>query len=227
MNTQPIEKRIKTDGLELEIVDMFLTIQGEGPFSGQRAVFIRLAGCNLKCPGCDTDYTKDRRHVGTEKLVHSLQYLTNAPTLVVITGGEPFRQNITPLADALLNAGHKVQVETNGAFPPSPNFPENVTIVCSPKTGSVNPKLALRANCYKYVLHADSVDTTDGLPMQVLDHSVKGRVYRTERLVPIYLQPTDSLNIAQNHRNTQAAVQSCLNFGHILQLQIHKLIGVE
>ena len=52
MNTQPTEKR--TNSQNLDITEIFFTIQGEGPFSGHRAVFIRLAGCNLQCPACDT-----------------------------------------------------------------------------------------------------------------------------------------------------------------------------
>ena len=47
-------------GNSLEVVDLWQTIQGEGPFAGMRAIFIRLAGCNLQCPFCDTDYTSKR-----------------------------------------------------------------------------------------------------------------------------------------------------------------------
>ncbi len=227
MNTQPIEKRVSSNGIELDIHNVFPTIQGEGPFSGERAVFIRLAGCNLQCPGCDTNYTEGRKVTPTEDVLMVVLASYHAPALVVITGGEPFRQNITPLVEALLTLGYRVQIETNGSLPPSPNFPTNATIVCSPKTGSVNSVIADRADCFKYVLHADGVNPDDGLPMTALDHSCKPHVYRPTRSVPIYIQPMDSLNIAQNGRNMQAAVRSCVKHGHTLQLQIHKIIGVQ
>jgi len=51
MNQQPIEKQFLHPKGDLEVHSIFLTIQGEGPFTGQRAVFVRLAGCNLQCPG--------------------------------------------------------------------------------------------------------------------------------------------------------------------------------
>ena len=227
MNTQPIEKRITSDGLNLDVHDVFLTIQGEGPFSGERAVFVRLAGCNLQCPGCDTDYTTARVQMLTGDVV--LQVIDQAPDpiLVVITGGEPFRQNITPLVETLLTLGYRVQIETNGSLSPSPNFPARAIIVCSPKTGSVDKVIADRADCFKYVLHEDAVNLEDGLPIRALDHSCKPYVHRTTRDVPVYLQPMDSVNLAQNARNLQVTVESCMKYGYILQLQIHKIIGVE
>src|SRR3954467_9071958 len=48
---------VRSDGNSLSIHSIFYTLQGEGPYSGCPAVFMRLAGCNLQCPGCDTDYT--------------------------------------------------------------------------------------------------------------------------------------------------------------------------
>ena len=53
-NGQPIEKVQRTFDGTLEVHSIFKTIQGEGPFCGTPAVFIRLAGCNLQCPWCDT-----------------------------------------------------------------------------------------------------------------------------------------------------------------------------
>ena len=227
MNKQAVEKRIASSGITLDLHSIFLTIQGEGPFSGERAVFVRLAGCNLQCPGCDTDYTEGRKEVPAEDVLSIVLALHPAPALVVITGGEPFRQNITPITEALIMLGYRVQIETNGSLPPSPEFPTDATIVCSPKTGSVHPVIADRADCFKYVIHADSVNPDDGLPLRALDHTCKPHVYRPRTPVPIYLQPMDVVNIAQNERNTQAAVKSCMKYGYILQLQIHKIIGVE
>ena len=55
INKQPIEKREPSYEGTLQVHSIFKTIQGEGPFCGTPCVFVRLAGCNLQCPACDTD----------------------------------------------------------------------------------------------------------------------------------------------------------------------------
>jgi organic radical activating enzyme len=149
-------------------------------------------------------------------------------TLVVITGGEPFRQDIAAFANLLIDMGHPVQIETNGTLPPSEGLDARVVVVCSPKTGKINPIMLKRLDCFKYVLHSESV-TENGLPIKALGHSAKPFVAQPPEgnRKPVYLQPMDSKNIAQNERNNAAVLKSCLDNGYILQLQIHKLIGVE
>lgn len=237
MNNQPIEKRVRnSDGRTLNIVSVFPTLQGEGPFTGRRAIFVRLAGCNLQCPLCDTDYTTNRRNVSVSSIVETIQSLLPrvqssygaSNPLVVITGGEPFRQRVAILANMLIELGFDVQIETNGTLAPEADLHHSVVIVCSPKAGGINPKLASRADCYKYVMSSDSVGD-DGLPIFALDHSAKPCVARPPEgnTNPIYLQPADQKNIAQNHRNVAAVRDSCMRNGYILQLQVHKIVGVE
>ena len=147
---------------------------------------------------------------------------------MVITGGEPFRQNITPFVKELGSLGYIVQIETNGTLPPSPGFPRWPTVVCSPKAGKINPALAERANYFKYVLAHDSIDHTDGLPTLALGHSAAPRVARPPANYNgrVYLQPMDPQDEAEYKRNVQAVVASCMKHGHILQLQTHKIIEV-
>lgn len=227
-NVQPPEKR--STSRYIDIHSIFSTIQGEGPFTGRRAIFIRLAGCNLQCPGCDTDYTTGRRELHVSDILDAVVELAQPPYLVVITGGEPFRQpGLTDLCNTLVNVGYLVQIETNGSFAPEEKLSSDVTIVCSPKTGSVNKRLAQRADAFKYVLNANSVDPEDGLPIYALDHSATPRVARPPENFegPIYVQPMDCKNTFENTRNMQAAVASCIEHGYTLQLQIHKIVGVE
>lgn len=233
MNKQPIKKY--QDQPMLEVHSIFYTIQGEGPFSGTPAVFIRLAGCNLQCPFCDTDYSSDRTAISPEEIARSvMRQPLKGGGLVVITGGEPFRQNIGPLLERLLLAGYYVQVETNGSLEPKfdldllgtqLDYPSGVYIVVSPKTPKIHPLFAEIAHAYKYVLSADSVGPDD-LPDVVLGHG-HHPVARPPHLTPVYLSPMDSGNPGANEANVKAAVKACLSRGHILQLQIHKLIGVE
>lgn len=234
MNNQPIEKRShRLDGL-LEVHSIFHTIQGEGPFCGTPAVFVRLAGCNLQCPGCDTDYTQGRRVASAQEiLVKVREYQSSG--LVVITGGEPFRQDITSLLNVLTDAGFYVQVETNGTLEPveypystMPDIRTGVYVVCSPKAGKVHPRINDVACCFKYVIAHDSI-RDDGLPLRALEHRASPYVARPPKnwARPIYLQPMDSKDEELNRLNLQAAIDSCMRFGYILQLQIHKIIDME
>jgi len=235
MNNQSIEKY--QNRKLLDVHSIFYTIQGEGPFSGTPAVFIRLAGCNLQCPFCDTDYSSARSTISLAGVVDIVRGLRPSG-LVVITGGEPFRQNISPLLDRLVDYGFYVQLETNGSLEPwldhdrlginlSDRF--GVYIVVSPKTPKIHPEAHRVAHAYKYVLSADSI-ADDGLPTVVLGHGRTQVARPTQYSVgttPVYLSPMDSGDPSVNVANVQAAVKSCLENGYIFQLQIHKLIGVE
>jgi organic radical activating enzyme len=235
MNTQPILKQELTPDGALSVHSVFHTIQGEGPFAGQPAVFVRLHGCNLQCPLCDTDYTSSRGFLTPPKtLTAEVCTISKSTKLVVITGGEPFRQNLTPLVNELLSTGFRVQIETNGTlFLPrgngaDPGFPYGeVTIVCSPKTGKINKYLTPHIDAYKYVLSAGSIDRIDGLPLRALEHSAHNKVAKPHGGVPVYVQPADSGDEATNNENRRAAIASCMKFGYTLCVQIHKIIGME
>ncbi len=229
-NIQPIEKLEASNGSTVWVHSIFYTIQGEGPLCGTPAVFVRLAGCNLQCPGCDTDYTSKRKMMTPAQIVGRVKELMPFEGgLVVITGGEPFRQNIAPLCYALiLGELYTVQIETNGTLPPPERFPPQVIIVCSPKAGKVHPEIARRATCFKYVLSHTSV-AADGLPGLALGHSASPHVARPPDGFPyrIYLQPMDAQDPVDNQKNLNAVIKSCMEHGYILQLQIHKLLNLE
>lgn len=241
LNKQPIEKRVTRADGRLDVHSISLTIQGEGPFCGTPCVFIRLAGCNLQCPACDTDYTSERSLMGPGEILASVNMLWRGhkwrPSgLVVITGGEPFRQDLSELFAWLNREGYYVQVETNGTLPPSdyfytrdPYLRQGVYIVCSPKSGKVNPEVWRHACCAKYVIEDGNVNNADGLPTTALMHTANPHVARPPKGwgLPVYLQPMDAKDAVANHRNVVTARDSCLEHGHILQLQIHKIIGVE
>lgn len=235
LNTQQIDKLdLAADGT-VDVHSVFYTIQGEGPHCGKPAIFIRLYGCNLQCPGCDTDYTSTKRAASVAVLRAEVDQLKedeqpDAPKpLVVITGGEPFRQNISYLCKSLLRGGYNVQVETNGTLAPPPNFPTGVDVVCSPKTGKINEGVVAWLSALKYVVKAGLVVPRDGLPIRALDHTCSPSVAKPPVNFhgPIYIQPMDEGNSHANRKNMEAAKQSCLAHGHILQIQVHKVIGVE
>lgn len=115
----------------LPIVEMFHSVQGEGSWTGTNAFFIRLAGCDVGCPWCDTKHSwNPKRHPQREigELVAAAQAAN--PQIVVITGGEPLMHNLTVLTQQLQAKGLQVHLETSGAHPFSGTFD---WVTCSPK----------------------------------------------------------------------------------------------
>jgi len=242
----PIRKaELDLDGAELHVEEVFLTIQGEGPFSGQRAVFIRLAGCSLACYWCDTFFEAgmNRPRVTVDELVarvDSLQPITGVGAysrpLVVITGGEPMRQNIKPLCAALVRKSYQVQIETAGVhYQALGGYSEHVTIVLSPKT----PKLAAgwvanpeTLRHWKYVVDATDTSVVDGLPVLSTQSegapSVLARPWDYKlRDYTVWVSPRDVHGAPERNRmNVQHAVSLCIRYGYRLSLQTHKLVGV-
>ena len=116
-----------------ELVEIFESLQGEGRNMGRPCVFVRFAGCNLKCPWCDTDLTK-RFSASLDELLAELgQYKAKS---VILTGGEPTMQKEMPeLVAALKKAGYWIGVETNGTNDADwLGFVDYVA--CSPKRGA-------------------------------------------------------------------------------------------
>jgi organic radical activating enzyme len=235
MNDQPPEKQNHREDGTLAVHSIFSTIQGEGMFTGHRAIFVRLAGCNLQCPLCDTDYTSNIHWMSPESIAADILKYEQAPgrrgiepLLVVLTGGEPFRQNIRPLIMELDARNVFVQIETNGTLYQDVGGLPNVAIVCSPKTGSINKKLAPHVDALKYVVCADDVSDADGLPLSALRHAATPHLARPPAGFkgPVYIQPADEQDPETNQKNLQAAVESVLKYGYILQLQIHKIAAV-
>lgn len=228
-NQQAPERRINGLGQLLDVHSIFDTIQGEGPYAGQPATFIRLAGCNLQCPLCDTEYTAGREVLDIETIIRRIGHANN---LIVITGGEPFRQNLAPLVTFLTSMRRKVQIETNGKFDCGSIIPELATIVVSPKTATIHPNIAMKAHAYKYVVVAGNV-ADDRLPITALYHPVPhGKtVARPPKdwTGPIYVQPADEKDYQPNKANMKAAVAAVLHDpnNRRLCIQMHKYANLD
>lgn len=101
------------------IVEKFLSIDGEGPTSGQLATFIRFQGCNLRCSWCDTTYSWNKESISETLSANEIyDYIKeNKVTNVTLTGGEPLMQeNIDELLGILnLDDNLNIHIETNGS----------------------------------------------------------------------------------------------------------------
>jgi organic radical activating enzyme len=191
---------------------------------------------------CDTDYTSERSWISPKQLTWEINAALpkdweESPAgshsqLVVITGGEPFRQNLRPAIEMLLESNYAVQIETNGTLYQDLPY-EDITVVCSPKAGSINKNLAEHITALKYVVSATEVigvlGADDGLPNNALNHPAAPRLARPPKSFqgPIYIQPAEEQEEVKNHVNTNLAIDSVLKYGYVLQLQTHKIIDME
>jgi len=199
MNSQKPEK-ITTQFHNLEVHSVFHTIQTEGPYSGTPCIFLRLAGCNLACKFCDTDYTSKRTIHTIDTLADnlSLELRNNNCDLLVISGGEPFRQ-ANALNKFCVRFKHRVQIETNGTIEIPEKFPAWVTIVVSPKA-KTHPSYCKRPNTFfKFVIQDGDIFEED-IPKNSLNRRIEINKKIDKR--SIFLQPLehpqDDLKSAKN-----------------------------
>jgi 7-carboxy-7-deazaguanine synthase len=220
----PIRPPLSHDGSMLEVQSIFATIQGEGPYVGWPSIFLRLGGCNLACSFCDTEFESFKPMSLTE-IIASITGLAGSArskrthNLVVITGGEPLRQNIVPLCEQLLELEFAVQIETNGTL--WRPLPEAAQVVCSPKnTGRgyfpVRADVLARAQALKFIVSQESADYN-----HVAD------VGQSAYPVAVYVQPMDEQDEKRNAENLAFAMDLARKHGYRLSLQTHKLLGIE
>lgn len=190
------------------------TIQGEGRWVGKAVSFIRLSGCPVGCPWCDTGYADGgnglpREYLALEDIVKSVGGFR-----VVISGGEPFiHPRLPELVTALVNRGKSVAIETSGAFW-QPIGGAWVTL--SPKQ-HVSPRYPVRPEFWSRANEVKIVVETGQEPAFYAPNlsQFKG---------PVYLQP--------QWENLDESLAHCLewleqNPDWTLSVQTHKFIGVR
>ena len=115
------------DSQRLPVVETFHSLQGEGHHAGRSAFFIRLAGCTVGCPWCDTKHSwpaQGHPEQPVDALADAAQMAAEAgASFVVITGGEPLHHDLQPLTQALdARCGLPLHLETSGVDPLSGRF---------------------------------------------------------------------------------------------------------
>jgi organic radical activating enzyme len=189
----------------LQLAEIFYTLQGEGTWAGTPAVFVRLAGCNLSCAFCDTDYSL-KFFASVDEVVQRVAEIGGGCEMVVLTGGEPFAQQETPALIARLRAaGRRVHIESNGTL--SSELAADVWLTVSPKE-RLDPGMAARANEAKLI-----VDRR--VPIEWLD--------AFPPTTPVFLQPEGN-----KPANVTLALEAAKAYPQRLRLslQTHKFIGI-
>ncbi len=221
----------------LLINEVFESIQGEGSFTGVPSIFVRLQGCPVGCPWCDTKHTwqVDEDKLLDSNVVMKQQQETEnyfSATVeqlfalfaaqgylakhIVITGGEPCMFDLFEVTSEALRRNFTVQIETSGTF--EIKCHDDTWITLSPKINmpggyNVLPSSLMRADEIKHVVamqkHVDELQ-------ELLATAQKP----TTSL--IYLQP-----VSMQKRATDFAIQTCIKNNWRLSLQTHKFIGIE
>lgn len=194
----------------MRVNEIFYSIQGEGRYTGTPAIFIRLAGCNLRCDFCDTEH-QPYQDLSEEEIMR--QIADFPASHVVITGGEPMLQITQSLIHRLRNgAGKFVQVETNGTIPIKCYLPVD-WITCSPKFDFCpHAELRLqRIDELKVVYQGQDMTAYDG---------IEAKEY--------YLQPCDFKDEARNAENLAATINYIKSHPKWkLSLQTQKILSVR
>lgn len=205
------------DPRHLQVHSIFATFQGEGPYVGKPAVFLRLSGCNLACTFCDTEFD-DYDILLVDDIVVQIKNLCGNSNLVVITGGEPLRQNITKLAEQLNQEGMTVQIETNGTI--TDNIPLNCRLICSPKNTcgkykNLSPKILPYINALKFLISADIEGYKD-----------IAEIGQKKFAIPVYVQPMDQYDQSKNAQNIALTRLIAKKHNATISLQIHKILNI-
>lgn len=193
----------------MRVNEIFFSLQGEGFHTGTPAVFIRLSGCNLRCPFCDTDFEAYREMTEDEICSEVRNVSGGMGVFVVITGGEPSLQLTDTLIDRLHEDGCYVAVETNGTH----RLPDNVDwVTLSPKSDFVSVQAAVPV-----------VSDVDEVKLVYTGQDVEAWRLRTHAL-HYFLQPCEQ----GGKMNTDATVAYILQHPWWrLSLQTHKMIGIR
>lgn len=220
--------------MRLPLNELFDTVQGEGSKTGTPSVFVRLQGCGVGCPWCDTKHTWDMKQASPLLAVmdkhlgdHRFAWLsaTDLADLVarrgtrhvVITGGEPCQYDLNDFTETLLDMGRSVQIETSGTE--EVRAADEVFV-------TVSPKVAMPGG--KHIV-AQAVERADEIKMPVgkaddIDKLLKVLDLRRRPILNnnIWLQP-----ISESVKATELCRQVAADKGWRVSLQMHKQANIR
>ena len=192
-----------------KVNEIFYSLQGEGRWMGRPAVFVRMSGCNLKCPFCDTDF-RGYSEMSADDILSRCLEEGGECRFIVLTGGEPSLQVDEQLIATLHQAGYYLSMETNGTHA----IPEGIDwVTCSPKVDFTEGGEPI-------VKQVDELKLIFDGEHQISDHGI-ACTFR-------YLQPCDVGNDSRNY----LILNECIKYikAHPewqLSVQMHKIVGIR
>jgi organic radical activating enzyme len=203
----------------LRTIEVFASLQGEGLRQGEPTIFVRLAGCNLRCSFCDTKraWGRGRARSVADIMAEVRALWRDSPARwVCLTGGEALRQPVAPLIRALRKDGLNVQVETNGTYAPRPEA-DWYTVSPKPPDYEAHPLFRKKAREVKLVasrhLTADAVRAVRrAFPVRT----------------PVILQPQGNARWSMRKAVRLLQEASRQGLGNIrVAVQLHKVLRVK
>ncbi len=219
----------------MHLIELYKSVQGESSFSGVPCIFVRLAGCNLRCAWCDSEYTfSGGKPFSEDEIVGQIEALAPCK-LVEFTGGEPMLQarELLPLMQRLLDAGYTLMIETSGERPLAdvPRAVHKIVDVKCPGAGSAansfrieNLAALTKDDEVKFVIsNREDYEFACGFIVEHALHEKAGQIL----LSPAFVQTPSPQRTADNMAlDPRKLVEWMLADGlpARLSLQIHKFI---
>ncbi|MBQ2603538.1 MAG: putative 7-carboxy-7-deazaguanine synthase QueE [Clostridia bacterium] len=211
----------------LDVVEIFVSINGEGTHAGQLAVFVRFKGCNLSCSYCDTRWANEKNAKCTQMTVKEIydHICTTGINCVTITGGEPLhREGISELLSLLACDGRfYTEIETNGSIPLEPfsNIENRPAFTMDYKLPSSGMEKFMYTDNFYCLDKTDTVKFVAGSYQDLLrakeiidkyDLCQRCNVY----ISPVFgkIEPAYIVEFMKEHKMNKT----------VLQLQLHKII---
>lgn len=208
-----------------KLAEHFVSINGEGQCAGELALFLRFAGCNLRCDWCDTAWAcgKDAPHtvVSLSDLAKIAEdAAADGVRNVTLTGGEPLLQeNIRTVMEQLCGMGLRVEIETNGAVPLEPFIGCGAVFTMDYKLPSSNMERFMQTENFALLHPQDTVKFVCGSKEDVLRAKEIAAQYKPE--CPLYLSPV----FGRIEPAEIVEIMKAERMGSFrLQLQLHKFI---
>jgi 7-carboxy-7-deazaguanine synthase len=218
----------------IPINEIFETIQGEAFYAGTPSLFVRVQGCDVGCPWCDTKFTWALKGDDEHTLENVLAKTESASSVyarvsddsicamakrslcghVVLTGGEPCMYDLQELTAELLALGKSVQIETSGTQPVRAHGDTWVTV--SPKVNMPGGYAVLDAA----VKRANEIKMPVGKPSDL--DTLRQLLARLETVPLVWLQP-----LSQSQKATALCASAAHDNGWRLSLQVHKYAGLR
>lgn len=211
------------DGL-FHVTEIFDSIDGEGKRTGYMAVFLRLAGCSLRCSYCDTAYSltlEDTAEALTEEEV--LSRIRAYPwKRVTMTGGEPMLHPLHHLCEVLGEEGYDINIETNGAVPLWRERPEGVFYTMDFKCSGSGMKSYMNLDNFKLLTGKDVlkfvVSSEEDLHemKEIVNHHFSSAHHPEFFVSPVWgrIEPAELVEYVRKNRLQDVRVQ----------VQLHKII---
>ncbi len=208
----------------MKVVEKFTSINGEGTRAGELAVFVRFKGCNLRCSYCDTMWANESDCSYKEETPEEIVNYVLAAGIrnVTLTGGEPLLQkDIRELIHLLLQAGLRVEIETNGAVNLSDFCEERPIFTMDYKLPSSGCEEHMIAENMKLLETNDTVKFVSGSQEDLLRALEVIQAYNLTSRCHVYLSPV--FGSIEPVQMVEFMLKHQMNDVR-LQIQMHKVI---